>query len=149
MENTRGLINSHRILMLLKAILKVTESNFHTLQWGDRNRWEETTFLIVTLAKLSLKDKLPNTCSVLFSQARKCAKSILLLFYSLLAPLGEASYRTLPSMEPPANSEWLIPGIVDRENGVINMRRLTDIEDLTKKLWYIFQVDKYNINYLR
>lgn len=63
---------------------------------------------------------------MLFSQARKCPKSILLLFHSLLAPL-EASCQTEPSVEPSADSKRLIRGTVDREDEVTNTGGPMDI----------------------
>lgn len=124
LEILSGPVNSLRILML-KATHKVTESNFHTLQWRDRSKWGEITFLIFTLARLRQIVEHPVLC--FFSQARKCLKSILLLFYSLLAPL-EASCQTKPSVEPSANSKWLIQGTGDREDEVTNMGRPADIQ---------------------
>ena len=60
MNTIQGPVNTFRVLML-KALSRSLSLTLMLYKWGDRNKRREIIFLIFTLAKLRLKDKLTNT----------------------------------------------------------------------------------------
>lgn len=94
----------------------------------------------IHISKAEIKRQIAKHPVLCFShKPEKCPKSILLLFHSLLAPLGEASCQTEPRVGPLGNTKSLIRGTVDQGDGGINMGRPKDIQEFTeiKKIYTV------------
>lgn len=89
-------------------------------------------FSNIHISKAEITRQMAKHAVLLFSHKPENALKAFCYYFTLLAPLGEASYQTEPSAEPPVNSEWPIQTSYSRwGDGMTTMGQPTGIPKFT------------------
>ena len=87
---------------MLKATLKVTESDFNTLQWGGQTQMRRNHFPNIHISKAEIKRQMAKHPVLLFSH--KPENALKALFHSINT-IREVFYQYEPGVQPPVNFE--------------------------------------------